>query len=260
MFGYNYMFFFFSSRRRHTRYWRDWSSDVCSSDLFGTDLCMVDLALADVQYFRAWSGELPPDKAEARQDPLENSMCQYVVNDEMPLIVKDFLETREYREQYWCVNYGIRFYAGTPLITSGGQAIGTLCLLGTRPSEFGEEQMRVLGAFARAVVGRLEMLGALEREQAAREEETRHSRELQGTLDSLSAHIAIVDESGEIIAVNEVWRAFAESNGGDPEEVSEGANYLQVCDSAMGLYAEEAAAFAEGIRAVDRKSTRLNSS
>src|SRR3712207_5816850 len=26
--------FFFSSRRRHTRYWRDWSSDVCSSDLY----------------------------------------------------------------------------------------------------------------------------------------------------------------------------------------------------------------------------------
>src|SRR5947209_9952753 len=25
--------YFFSSRRRHTRYWRDWSSDVCSSDL-----------------------------------------------------------------------------------------------------------------------------------------------------------------------------------------------------------------------------------
>src|SRR3712207_8139179 len=32
--GYDYVvFFFFSSRRRHTRYWRDWSSDVCSSDL-----------------------------------------------------------------------------------------------------------------------------------------------------------------------------------------------------------------------------------
>src|SRR3712207_4062884 len=28
-----FIFFFFSSRRRHTRYWRDWSSDVCSSDL-----------------------------------------------------------------------------------------------------------------------------------------------------------------------------------------------------------------------------------
>src|SRR5215217_8749304 len=31
--GVIYFFFFFSSRRRHTRYWRDWSSDVCSSDL-----------------------------------------------------------------------------------------------------------------------------------------------------------------------------------------------------------------------------------
>src|SRR3712207_3603240 len=30
-----FIFFFFSSRRRHTRYWRDWSSDVCSSDLGG---------------------------------------------------------------------------------------------------------------------------------------------------------------------------------------------------------------------------------
>src|SRR3712207_5763175 len=31
---YVYYLFFFSSRRRHTRYWRDWSSDVCSSDLY----------------------------------------------------------------------------------------------------------------------------------------------------------------------------------------------------------------------------------
>src|SRR5207302_6448080 len=29
-----FFFFFFSSRRRHTRFSRDWSSDVCSSDLY----------------------------------------------------------------------------------------------------------------------------------------------------------------------------------------------------------------------------------
>src|SRR5690625_5423725 len=29
-----FLFFFFSSRRRHTRWPRDWSSDVCSSDLY----------------------------------------------------------------------------------------------------------------------------------------------------------------------------------------------------------------------------------
>src|SRR2546429_1365179 len=34
-------FFFFSSRRRHTRCSRDWSSDVCSSDLSGGDVWLV---------------------------------------------------------------------------------------------------------------------------------------------------------------------------------------------------------------------------
>src|SRR5437899_7072738 len=36
------IFFFFSSRRRHTRCLSDWSSDVCSSDLFG-DIQDVDV-------------------------------------------------------------------------------------------------------------------------------------------------------------------------------------------------------------------------
>src|SRR2546422_8610367 len=40
------LFFFFSSRRRHTRCSRDWSSDVCSSDLFASgkkcDTCKLD--------------------------------------------------------------------------------------------------------------------------------------------------------------------------------------------------------------------------
>src|SRR5690606_40222672 len=33
--------FFFSSRRRHTRFSRDWSSDVCSSDLHGAEVHIV---------------------------------------------------------------------------------------------------------------------------------------------------------------------------------------------------------------------------
>src|SRR5207245_4269899 len=41
-------FFFFSSRRRHTRCYRDWSSDVCSSDLRGADVLQAGLDLVDV--------------------------------------------------------------------------------------------------------------------------------------------------------------------------------------------------------------------
>src|ERR671939_459762 len=41
-FGPVVLFFFFSSRRRHTRYWRDWSSDVCSSDLLSPCVIFID--------------------------------------------------------------------------------------------------------------------------------------------------------------------------------------------------------------------------
>ncbi|MBA3701755.1 MAG: PAS domain S-box protein [Rubrobacteraceae bacterium] len=218
--------------------------------IFGTDLCMVNLNLSDVQYFRTWSGELPAELAEARQDSLEHSMCQYVVDSEMPLLVKDFSATEEFREQHWCVNYGIHFYAGTPLITSDTHAIGTLCLLNAQPIEFGEDQMRVLGGFAQAVVGRLELLGALGREQAARQEEARRSEDRQRILDSLSAHIAIIDETGAIVTVNKAWRDFARANGVAAQNYAEGANYLRACDSAAGAHSEEAAPFAEGIRSV----------
>src|SRR3712207_8263770 len=47
-------FFFFSSRRRHTRYWRDWSSDVCSSDLLYTASGAV---LALLMLVAAFQGE-----------------------------------------------------------------------------------------------------------------------------------------------------------------------------------------------------------
>src|SRR5690242_20749429 len=38
----SYVFFFFSSRRRHTRLTCDWSSDVCSSDLIGDQIERID--------------------------------------------------------------------------------------------------------------------------------------------------------------------------------------------------------------------------
>ncbi len=163
---------------------------------FGTDLCMVNLVLSDMQYFRAWSGELPADLAEARQDPRERSMCQYVVEDEKPLVVEDFLTTERFKDQYFCVNYGIRFYAGTPLFTSDGHAIGSLCLLNTEPIEFGEERMRLLGVFAKAVVGRLELLGALERERAS-------NREISKIFESITDAFFAVDDEWQFTYINQ---------------------------------------------------------
>src|SRR6266487_4740022 len=54
------LFFFFSSRRRHTRWTGDWSSDVCSSDL-GHEGCGIDLQGSLPRGFEAISG---PDERQ----------------------------------------------------------------------------------------------------------------------------------------------------------------------------------------------------
>ncbi len=83
-------------------------------------------------------------------------------------------------------------------------------------------------------------------EQALRESE----RSLRSTLDGLSDHISLLDEQGRILLVNKSWRRFAEENGLSAEAVSEGTNYLAVCDEAVGDDAPQARAFAAGIRRV----------
>jgi hypothetical protein len=69
-------------------------------------------------------------------------------------------------------------------------------------------------------------------------------------LDELPEHAALVESSGTIVAVNEAWRRFARDNGAELGKVSEGANYLGVCDGSRGEQSEDARSFAEGLRAV----------
>ena len=71
-------------------------------------------------------------------------------------------------------------------------------------------------------------------------------------LNSLSAHIAIIDETGLILETNLAWRDFASRNRLDirPGELKQ--NYLAICDAAKGDSAENARQAAEGIRRVIR--------
>ncbi len=69
-------------------------------------------------------------------------------------------------------------------------------------------------------------------------------------LDSLTAEVALLDDSGTIIAVNDAWREFARENGGSAETTSLGVNYLEVCRSAKGEDSHEAEQAYRGIEEV----------
>src|SRR3712207_1867171 len=83
--------FFFSSRRRHARYWRDWSSDVCSSDL-GVDLEGREIAVKDARL-----DELQPLAVEGGTDPeplmAESRVFGWLADD--PMLVRSVARVLE---------------------------------------------------------------------------------------------------------------------------------------------------------------------
>ena len=76
------------------------------------------------------------------------------------------------------------------------------------------------------------------------------SEEARTVLDSLSAHIAIVDQQGVILDTNRAWRVFAQKNGMPEGYDSIGENYLDICDATEGEEGDHTRAVAAGIRDV----------
>jgi DNA-binding CsgD family transcriptional regulator len=71
-------------------------------------------------------------------------------------------------------------------------------------------------------------------------------------IDSMSAHVAILDEHGVIVETNRSWQDFARENGMEEPCDSIGINYLETCESTPGNHGEEGNEVAAGIRKVLR--------
>ena len=94
-------------------------------------------------------------------------------------------------------------------------------------------------------------IGRLKRTEQALRDAQGFSRAI---LDSVSAEVAVLDRAGNIVAVNEPWRAFAVENSATPGEpaprTAVGTNYLDVCRRARGDGAIGAEAVHDGMLAV----------
>ena len=69
-------------------------------------------------------------------------------------------------------------------------------------------------------------------------------------LDKSPGHVVILDEEGTIIDVNGHWRDFGARNGGEPDKIGIGVNYLKSCLEAAARHDEQASRFAQGLCAV----------
>jgi DNA-binding CsgD family transcriptional regulator len=86
-----------------------------------------------------------------------------------------------------------------------------------------------------------------------REEPLNFSDELARTvINSLSAHIAILDENGVILETNKAWQIYAIKSGLPETHDHIGVNYLNICEATAGSEAADAGKVAQGIRAVIR--------
>jgi len=79
----------------------------------------------------------------------EDSICRYVVESEAALVIPDTsLDARFVSHPFVLGSPYIRFYAGVPLKTSAGTAIGTLCVTDTEPHVFSMERVTTLTVLA----------------------------------------------------------------------------------------------------------------
>ncbi|MEQ1795900.1 MAG: PAS domain S-box protein [Nitrospira sp.] len=72
----------------------------------------------------------------------------------------------------------------------------------------------------------------------------------QAVLDSLTAEVAVLDQAGDITAVNKAWRQFAPSGAGEAAPISPGQNYVAICRNAVLQGDAGAQEAIEGIEAV----------
>jgi len=124
----------------------------------GTQIGLINILGSNIQRCKMDFGFSADQSAMAQELPREISVCQYsLLMPKEPLIIEDlFLDERTKDFQKLEAYSSLRFYAGSPLVTSKGYSIGTLCVLGTEPKKITHDQIEGLRMLGDLVVGSIE--------------------------------------------------------------------------------------------------------
>jgi len=119
--------------------------------IFDAPTALISLVDEDRQWFKAQVG------LDLEQTPRELAFCDHTIRQSGVLLVEDTTADPRFRDNPLVVAAPyIRFYAGAPLVTSGGAAIGSLSVLDTRVRTASAHQLAMLLTLADQVMSQLE--------------------------------------------------------------------------------------------------------
>ncbi|MDR7194629.1 putative bifunctional diguanylate cyclase/phosphodiesterase [Luteimonas terrae] len=121
-----------------------------ASRLFDTPIAAVSLTDAHRQWFKSHVG------TAGREIPRDKAPCAEVTASAQVLVVPDLQLDPRFRDGV-LARSGVRFYAGAPLITRDGHALGAMCVLDRTPREASADDLASLRDFAAMVMAQVEL-------------------------------------------------------------------------------------------------------
>jgi formate hydrogenlyase transcriptional activator len=119
-------------------------------------MALVSLVDRDRLFFKSQSGLAEP-LATLRQGPIQQSFCQHAVRMRETLVVPDSRREPAFERYPEISGLPAIAYAGTPLVTSDGHALGTFCVVDERPRDWNEEELGILRVLATCAMSEIEL-------------------------------------------------------------------------------------------------------